>query len=116
MRYAFALAACLLLPATGPAVMSGTMNGLLAIAVFGLMPAAAHAAEVTAVSKIGSVTVFPSGAEVSRTAKVKLDKGEHTLIIQDLAAEEAPAVDRTDFQFAVGLALEADGARHRFGG
>lgn len=48
---------------------------------------AAPAADVTAVSKIESVVVFPLGAEVARTSKVKLEKGEHTLIFQDIAAE-----------------------------
>ncbi len=46
----------------------------------------ARAAEVTAVSKIDAVTVFPTGAEIMRVAKVQLEKGEHTILFQDLPA------------------------------
>jgi uncharacterized protein (TIGR02231 family) len=46
----------------------------------------ALASDVTAESRIGAVTVFPSGAEVTRTAKVKLEGGDHTLIFADLPA------------------------------
>lgn len=46
----------------------------------------ARAAEVAAVSRIDVVTVFPMGAEVVRVAKVQLEKGEHTILFQDLPA------------------------------
>ncbi len=70
---------------------------LAGAAAFALLLAhSAHAAEVTATSKIASVTVFPSGAEVSRTAKIKLEKGEHTVIVQDLAAEAVPGSIRVE--------------------
>jgi uncharacterized protein (TIGR02231 family) len=42
------------------------------------------AADITATSKIDAVTVFPAGAEISRTAKVKLPAGEHVVIFPDL--------------------------------
>jgi len=42
------------------------------------------AAELTATSKIDSVMVFPSGAEVRRLARVKLEAGEHTIRFVDL--------------------------------
>ncbi len=42
------------------------------------------AADITATSKIDAVTVFPAGAEISRTAKVKLPAGEHIVIFPDL--------------------------------
>ena len=45
---------------------------------------AAAAADVTATSKIDSVVVFPSGAEVRRIARLKLDAGEHTILFGDL--------------------------------
>ena len=47
----------------------------------------ALAAEVPVTSHIDTVTVFPSGAEATRTARLSLEKGEHTLI---LAVETAP--------------------------
>ena len=42
------------------------------------------AADINATSKIDAVTVFPAGAEISRTAKVKLPAGEHVMIFPDL--------------------------------
>lgn len=54
------------------------------------------AADVTAGSKITAVTVYPTGAEVYRLAKVKLEKGEHTIIVQDIAAEAVPGSIRVE--------------------
>ncbi len=48
---------------------------------------AATAADVLAQSKITAVTVFPSGAEITRSAKVKIEAGEHTLVFADLPAQ-----------------------------
>jgi uncharacterized protein (TIGR02231 family) len=38
-------------------------------------------------SKIEAVTVFPSGAEITRTMKVKLDAGEQTLLVDDITGQ-----------------------------
>jgi uncharacterized protein (TIGR02231 family) len=46
----------------------------------------AGAAEVTAVSRVDAVTVFPAGAEVTRLAKVRLEPGEHAVVFPDLPA------------------------------
>jgi uncharacterized protein (TIGR02231 family) len=46
----------------------------------------AAALEVQAPSRVDAVTVFLSGAEVTRVAKVKIDKGEHTIIFTDVPA------------------------------
>jgi uncharacterized protein (TIGR02231 family) len=48
--------------------------------------APAVAVEVPAASRVDAVRVFLSGAEVTRVAKVKIDKGEHTVIFGDLPA------------------------------
>ena len=72
------------------------MRFATAVTAIVLLAGPAHAAELTAPSKIAAVTVFPSGAEVSRVAKVKLEKGEHTLILQDIAAEAVPGSIRVD--------------------
>jgi uncharacterized protein (TIGR02231 family) len=47
----------------------------------------ALAAELAAGSRIASVTVYPSGAEVARTAKVSLPAGSTTLIFRDLPTD-----------------------------
>ncbi len=62
---------------------------LVAVAALGA-PLSVSAAEVPATSKVGAVTVFPVGAEVTRTAKVKLVAGEHTVILTDLPASTMP--------------------------
>jgi uncharacterized protein (TIGR02231 family) len=56
----------------------------------------AHAADVSATSTVDAVTVFLSGAEVTRLAKVKLDKGEHTIIIGDVPASAVPGSIRVE--------------------
>jgi uncharacterized protein (TIGR02231 family) len=45
-----------------------------------------RAADVEAVSRIDAVTVFPMGAEVVRVSKVQLEKGDHTILFNDLPA------------------------------
>ena len=59
-----------------------------AVAVFAvvMLPVSASALEVQAPSRVDAVTVFLSGAEVTRVAKVKIDKGEHTVIFNDVPA------------------------------
>ncbi len=57
---------------------------------------AATAAEVPAQTKIDAVTVFLRGAEVTRTGKVKIDKGEHTIVIADIAASAVPGSIRVE--------------------
>ena len=47
----------------------------------------ALAADLKAVSKVDAVTVYPQGAEVTRVAEVKLEAGEHTLLLEDLPGE-----------------------------
>ncbi len=48
------------------------------------LPRAAHAADIKGTSKIESVTVYPQGAEVTRIGKVKMERGEHVILFNDL--------------------------------
>ena len=66
------------------------------VALFLLQGPASWAANVPATSKIEAVTVFPSGAEIARAAKVTLEKGEHTIVFQDVAAEAVPSSIRVE--------------------
>ncbi|MEQ1611118.1 MAG: mucoidy inhibitor MuiA family protein, partial [Hyphomicrobiaceae bacterium] len=67
------------------------------IAVAALIAASpALAADIPAQSKIDAVTVFPAGAEVTRTAKVKLSPGDHTVILTDLPANANPSSIRVE--------------------
>lgn len=68
----------------------------LAALLASLHVTASSAAEIAATSRIGAVTVFPSGAEVVRSAKVAIAQGEHTLIFNDLPAQALPASIRVE--------------------
>jgi len=65
-----------------------TVRFVATVLVAGLAPVCmAHAvvaAELDANSKIVAVTIYPRGAEVSRTATVELPAGETTLVLDDL--------------------------------
>jgi uncharacterized protein (TIGR02231 family) len=56
----------------------------------------AFAAQVPATSSVDGVTVFLSGAEVVRIAKVHLDKGEHTIVVSDLPPTATPGSIRVE--------------------
>lgn len=58
-----------------------------ALVLVTLMAAPLTAAEVPGTSTITTVTVFPRGAEVTRTAQLKVAQGEHVLVFKDLPAQ-----------------------------
>jgi uncharacterized protein (TIGR02231 family) len=51
------------------------------------LSAPAFAADVPATSKIEAVTVFPTGAEIVRSVSVKLDAGEHSVLLNDVTGQ-----------------------------
>jgi uncharacterized protein (TIGR02231 family) len=56
----------------------------------------AFAAEIAANSRIAAVTVYPSGAEITREAEAKIEAGEHTLIFTGLPGDLDPATIRVE--------------------
>ncbi len=46
-----------------------------------------EAAEISATSTVDAVTVFPRGAEISRTVRAQVPAGGHTIVLKDLPAE-----------------------------
>lgn len=66
-----------------------------ALALAGLATGA-RAGDVPATSTIDAVTVFLSGAEVTRQAKVKLEKGDHTIVLSDVPAGAVPGSIRVE--------------------
>lgn len=66
------------------------MRLVLAAISLAVLAPLAHAAEVPATSQIQAVTVYLSGAEVTRLARVKLDKGESTVVLGDVPASAVP--------------------------
>jgi uncharacterized protein (TIGR02231 family) len=57
---------------------------------------AAFAAEIKATSKVDAAIVYSKGAEVTRLAKVHLDAGDHTIILNDLPANLVPSSIRLE--------------------
>ncbi|MEZ5849570.1 MAG: mucoidy inhibitor MuiA family protein [Hyphomicrobiaceae bacterium] len=65
----------------------------------------AEAADIKSQSRIVDVTVFPSGAEVQRTAKVKVPAGDHTLLFLDLPAQTIASSVRVEGRASGGLEI-----------
>ena len=72
------------------------MRLLIALCLLPAIAAGARAAEVKGASRIDAVTVYPSGAEVTRIGKVKVDFGEHTLLFADLPANAVSSSIRVE--------------------
>ena len=72
------------------------MRNALSIAGLCLLTASAAAADIPTSSRVDAVTVFMSGAEITRVGKIKLEKGEHTLIFTDVPASAVPASIRVE--------------------
>jgi len=60
------------------------MRWQIALALLPLIATGAHAADIKGVSKIEGVTVYPQGAEVTRIGKVRMERGEHVILFNDL--------------------------------
>ena len=58
----------------------------IALALLPLVAQTALAADVKGTSRVDAVTVFPTGAEIRRVGKVKLDRGDHVILFADLPA------------------------------
>ena len=86
----------------------------LAILLAVSLPAgsAALAADTPAPTKIEAVTVFPSGAEVTRTLKVKLGAGEQTLLVDGIAGEAILPSIRIEVPAGEKLEIGSVDARH----
>lgn len=72
------------------------MRRITTLSIFLASTVSAHAAELTASSKVEEVTVFLSGAEITRAAKVSMDKGEHVLTVIDIPASALPGSIRVE--------------------
>ena len=82
------------------------------LAVWAYTGSAALAADTPASTKIEAVTVFPSGAEVTRTLKVKLGAGEHTLLVDGIAGEAILSSFRIEVPAGDKLEIGSVDARH----
>ncbi len=73
-----------------------TATSLLALVAASLTLSAADAADVNAPSRLDAVIVYPAGAEIARALKVKIEPGEHTILINDLPAGALPQSIRVE--------------------
>jgi uncharacterized protein (TIGR02231 family) len=68
----------------------------LALLLVPLCASVVSAAELRGSSRIDAVTVFPTGAEVTRVSKIKLEPGEHSIVFPDLPAQALPGSIRIE--------------------
>jgi len=73
-----------------------------------------RAAEVPATSRVDTVMVFLSGAEVTRTARLNLEAGAHTVVFDELPAEAVPGSIRVDGKATANLEIESVDTRRRY--
>ncbi|HJZ44828.1 MAG TPA: mucoidy inhibitor MuiA family protein [Hyphomicrobiaceae bacterium] len=62
------------------------MRSWIALALLPVAASTALAADIKGTSRVDAVTVFPSGAEIRRVGKVKLERGDHVVLFADLPA------------------------------
>jgi uncharacterized protein (TIGR02231 family) len=62
------------------------MRFLIAVLSATTLAGSALAADVKGSSRIDAVTVYPSGAEITRVGKLKLERGDHVVLFTDLPA------------------------------
>jgi uncharacterized protein (TIGR02231 family) len=72
------------------------MRSALVAAAFVILAVPAMAAEVKGPSAISNVTVFPSGAEVTRVTRVRIAEGDHVVLLTDLPAQAVPGSIRVE--------------------
>jgi uncharacterized protein (TIGR02231 family) len=60
------------------------MRWQIAFVVLPLFATGVQAADLKGISKIDTVTVYPQGAEVTRIGRVKMERGEHMILFNDL--------------------------------
>jgi uncharacterized protein (TIGR02231 family) len=67
--------------------------------------AGAHAAEINGTSRIDAVTVYPSGAEITRVAKVRIEGGDHVILFTDLPARAVHSSIRVEGKATAALEI-----------
>lgn len=91
------------------------MRSTLAAAILLSTVSGALADTITGSSVIDVVTVFPSGAEVTRVAKeLKLEPGEHTIVFNDLPASAVPGSIRVEGKATAKLEISSVDSRRLF--
>ena len=90
------------------------MRFALALLVLPAFVSAAHAADVKGTSRIDAVTVFPSGAEITRIGKVTLEAGDHVILFTDLPARALQSSIRVEGKATGSLEIGSVDSRRVF--
>jgi uncharacterized protein (TIGR02231 family) len=91
-----------------------SMRTALALLVLPALLSAAHAADVKGTTRIDAVTVFPSGAEITRIGKVKLERGDHVILFTDLPARAVHSSIRVEGKATGALEIGSVDSRRVF--
>src|SRR5712691_11919192 len=91
-----------------------SMRTALALLVLPAFVSAAHAADVKGSTRIDAVTVFPSGAEITRVGKVKLERGDHVILFTDLPARAVHSSIRVEGKATGALVIGSVDSRRTF--
>ena len=90
------------------------MRSALALLLLSALASGAHAADIKATSKIDAVTVFPTGAELTRIGKVRLEAGDHVLMFADLPARAIASSIRVEGKATGRLEIGSVDSRRMF--
>jgi uncharacterized protein (TIGR02231 family) len=92
------------------------MRYLVALLVLSALSCVAQveAAEVKGTSRIDAVTVFPSGAEVTRVGKVRLEGGDNVILFTDLPARAIHSSIRVEAKATGSLEIGSVDSRRTF--
>jgi uncharacterized protein (TIGR02231 family) len=90
------------------------MRSALALLVLPALVSGAYAADIKGTSRIDAVTVFPSGAELTRVGKVKLEGGDHAILFADLPARAIASSIRVEGKATGKLAIGSVDSRRVF--
>jgi uncharacterized protein (TIGR02231 family) len=74
----------------------------------------AQAADVPATSRIEAVTVYPAGAEITRSARVRLEAGDHAIVLPDLPEQTIANSIRVEGRSGGRLEIGSVDARRAF--
>ncbi len=90
------------------------MRSALALPMLAVFVSGAYAADINASSRVDTVTVYPSGAEVTRIGKIRLEAGDHVILFTDLPARAIPGSIRVEGRATGPLAIGSVDSRRTF--
>ena len=90
------------------------MRPALLLLVLPALVSSAYAADIKGTSRIDAVIVFPSGAEVTRVGKVRLEAGDHVVLFADLPARAIASSIRVEGKATAKLDIGSVDSRRMF--